>query len=36
MNIGESVSLRDLELDPDPVLARMRAEEPVCFVPSLD
>ena len=36
LNIGESVNLRELELDPDPILARMRAEEPVCFVPSLD
>ena len=36
LNVGESVNLRDLELDPDPILARMRAEEPVCFVPSLD
>ena len=36
LNLGESVNLRELELDPDPILARMRAEEPVCFVPSLD
>lgn len=36
LNIGESVNLRELELDPDPILAQMRAEEPVCFVPSLD
>ena len=36
VSLGESVNLRDLELEPDPILARMRAEEPVCFVPSLD
>ena len=36
MGIGDSVTLGDLETDPDPILARMRAEEPVCFVPSLD
>ncbi|GIT46264.1 MAG: hypothetical protein Ct9H300mP12_08490 [Acidimicrobiales bacterium] len=31
-----SIDLKELELDPNPILARMRAEEPVCFVPSLD
>ena len=36
LGIGDSVTLGDLEADPDPILARMRAEEPVCFVPSLD
>ena len=36
VSLGESVNLRDLELEPNPILARMRAEEPVCFVPSLD
>ena len=36
MNIGSSIDLKELELDPNPILARMRAEEPVCFVPSLD
>jgi cytochrome P450 len=36
MPIGDDVSLSDLELDPDPILARMRAREPVCWVPALD
>ena len=36
LNIGNSIDLKELELDPNPILARMRAEEPVCFVPSLD
>ncbi len=30
------ISLAELESDPDPVLARLRAEAPVCFVESLD
>lgn len=34
MGIGEGVTLEELELDPHPVLARMLADEPVCFVPS--
>jgi cytochrome P450 len=33
---GDELSLSDLERDPDPLLARMRAEEPVCWVPALD
>lgn len=36
MSIGASISLTDLELDPDPILARLRAEAPVCFVDALD
>lgn len=36
MTFADSVSLEDLEVDPDPILAKLRAEAPVCFVPSLD
>ena len=36
MSLGASLSLDALEGDPDPVLAQLRAEEPVCFVPALD
>lgn len=36
MSIGAELGLADLESDPDPILARMRAEEPVCWVPSMD
>lgn len=36
MSIGEPVDPRKLELDPSPILAPMRSEEPVCLVPSLD
>ncbi|MCB0991153.1 MAG: cytochrome P450 [Acidimicrobiales bacterium] len=36
MGLGDSVTLADLDADPDPILARMRAEEPVCWVPALD
>lgn len=35
MTIGESITLADLELDPYPHLARLRADEPVTFVPDL-
>ena len=30
------ISLADLELDPDPILAQLRSDAPVCFVDSLD
>ena len=30
------ISLAELEADPDPILARLRAEAPVCFVESMD
>ena len=36
MGIGSGITLADLEADPDPILARMRAAEPVCRVPSMD
>ena len=36
MSIGSDLSLTDLERDPDPILARLRAEAPVCFVDALD
>lgn len=35
-SIGESITLAELEDDPYPALARLRAEEPVAFVPELD
>ncbi|MEM9203489.1 MAG: cytochrome P450 [Actinomycetota bacterium] len=35
-SLGDSISLADLETDPDPILARLRAEEPVAFVPALE
>ncbi len=34
--IGESITLAQLELDPYPTLARLRADEPVSFVPEMD
>ena len=34
--VGASVTLEDLELDPHPVLARLREYEPVSWVPVLD
>ena len=36
MGIGSAITLVELEADPDPILARMRATEPVCRVPSMD
>ena len=36
MGIGSEITLAELEADPDPILARMRATEPVCWVPSMD
>ena len=36
MGLGDDITLADLEADPDPVLARLRAEEPVCWVPALE
>ncbi len=36
MSIGDSISLADLERDPAPILARLRAEEPVCWVPAME
>ena len=34
--LGSDVSLADLERDPDPILAAMRRDEPVCWVPELE
>jgi hypothetical protein len=34
--IGAAVTLRELELDPHPVLARLREREPVSWLPALD
>ena len=36
MGIGDDVTLADLEGDPNPILERMRREEPVCWVPALE
>ncbi len=36
MGTGAEITLADLEADPDRILARMRAAEPVCWVPSMD
>ncbi|HEY5579380.1 MAG TPA: cytochrome P450 [Acidimicrobiia bacterium] len=36
MTIGSEIGLDDLETDPNPILARMRQEEPICFVESMD
>ena len=36
MSLGESITLAELEADPYPALARLRADEPVSFVPDLD
>jgi cytochrome P450 len=33
---GDDITLAALESDPDPILARLRADEPVCWVPALD
>lgn len=34
--VGASVTLRDLEIDPHPVLAQLREHEPVSWVPALE
>lgn len=36
MTIGETISLADLEADPDQILAELRAKEPVSWVPALE
>lgn len=36
MSLGADISLAGLEADPDPTLARLRAEEPVCYVDALE
>ena len=36
MTLGESISLADLEREPDPILARLRDDEPVSWVPSME
>ena len=36
MGIGTEISLAQLESDPEPILARLRSEEPVCWVPSMN
>lgn len=36
MALGSNISLADLEADPDPILAQLRAEAPVCFVDAMD
>ena len=34
--LGAAVTLEQLELDPHPVLARLRAREPVAWIPALN
>lgn len=36
MTIGDSITLAELENDPYPTFARLRAEEPVTYVPDMD
>ena len=36
MTTVDDIDLAALEHEPDPILARLRADAPVCFVPSLD
>lgn len=36
MSLGAEISLADLEADPAPILARMRREEPVCYVDAME
>ena len=36
MTLGTDISLADLEADPDPILARLRAETPVAWVPAME
>jgi hypothetical protein len=36
MALGIDITLADLEADPDPILARLRAEEPVAWVPAME
>ena len=36
VTLGETVTLEELDADPHPILARLRAEEPVAWVPALD
>ena len=33
--IGETISVEDLDTDPYPIYARLRAEEPVSWVPAV-
>lgn len=35
-SLGNDITLADLEADPDPIMARLRADEPVCWVPALE
>ena len=34
--LGDGITLEVLEADPDPVLAELRASDPVTWVPALD
>lgn len=36
MSLGDDITLADLEVNPDPIMARLRADEPVCWVPALE
>lgn len=36
VSLGEDITLADLEADPDPIMTRLRHDEPVCWVPALE
>ncbi len=36
MALGSNITLADLERDPDPILAQLRNDDPVCFVDAMD
>ena len=36
MGLGGEITLAALKADPDPIMARLRAEDPVCWVPALE
>ena len=35
MSIADEITVEELDRDPYPIYARMRREEPVCFVPAV-
>lgn len=35
-HLGDHITLADLEVEPDPILTRLRSHEPVCWVPALE
>ena len=36
MRLGDTIRLEDLEADPNPILARLRQEQPVSYAASMD